>query len=167
MGAYAKLAELVLEPVAAVDEELHRLHAGCARGFDVGFEVVDEDALAGRQANGFGGERVDARLRLCDANVGRADDGVEQRVDADVAEPLGERGIRVTQDGGAIRRPQRADEIDVRLDEALFRAPVVVQRREGAAGGAFASWAAGPPAPAPVRRRLDGRQTFAHRPGSP
>lgn len=57
----------------------HPYVAGCC---DVGGGVVDEEAAVDRSADPFGGQEVDARVRLHDPDAGGVDHGVGEAVGA-------------------------------------------------------------------------------------
>src|SRR5207249_2537166 len=109
--------ELILQVVTAVDTEVYGVHPRGARGVDVPLRVVDEYALGRRQPETLGGERVDPRLRLRDADFRRHDHVIEEIPDARVAEALRQRQIGVAQHGHAIPPAQPPDQLDVLDDE--------------------------------------------------
>jgi len=117
------------EVIAPVGAEEHALHAEIPGGRHVHLVVVDEDALAGSEAEAAAGQVEDGGLGLGHANLGRADDVVEEMADADlVLESPPQRGVGIAQDGDLVPRPEGHHQRDVRLDGSLALAPLLVQR---------------------------------------
>jgi hypothetical protein len=79
--------------------------------------IVDEDAGRAGQTEAATGQRIDLGIRLGVADLGRADDVVEEVEDAEsVAQALAQRAVGVAENADAIDAAERADERDVLED---------------------------------------------------
>src|SRR3989304_4495719 len=114
LTGHSELSQLLFQPMPLVHAVEQRLHAGLLGGLDVRLVIVHEEAGGGgggRAPRRGGGEPVDGEVGLRQADLGRADDRVEEVVDAELLFDAGAEGdVGVAEDGGPVGGTEGSNE---------------------------------------------------------